>query len=178
MVNHINGTEHSSTKAKTILSVMSLALLLTGCGGEEKTTTICKGNIDEMTAAEVTIEATGDKTDVMKSTVTYDFTGYVTESTPIDTYWLPKVKSINVDYDSLKGGSAKYTVDGEKIILKIELDYGEADFDELKKLVKKNKKKGQEAFLFLLETNIFRNITNSITYVYFGRKIAGKVSYL
>ena len=43
------------------------------------------------------------------------------------------MKSINVDYDSLKGGSAKYTVDGEKIILKIELDYGEADFDELKK---------------------------------------------
>ena len=93
---------------KKLLSVMLLALLLTGCGGEEKTTTICKGNIDEMTAAEVTIEATGDKTDVMKSTVTYDFTGYVTESTPIDTYWLPKVKSINVDYDSLKGGSAKY----------------------------------------------------------------------
>lgn len=89
---------------KKLLSVMLLALLLTGCGGEEKTTTICKGNIDEMTAAEVTIEATGDKTDVMKSTVTYDFTGYVTESTPIDTYWLPKVKSINVDYDSLKGG--------------------------------------------------------------------------
>ena len=118
---------------KKLLSVMLLALLLTGCGGEEKTTTICKGNIDEMTAAEITIEATGDKTDVMKSTVTYDFTGYVTESPPIDTYWLPKVKSINVDYDSLKGGSAKYTVDGEKIILKIELDYGEADFDELKK---------------------------------------------
>lgn len=65
---------------KKLLSVMLLALLLTGCGGEEKTTTICKGNIDEMTAAEVTIEATG-----------------------------------------------------EKIILKIELDYGEADFDELKK---------------------------------------------
>ena len=43
------------------------------------------------------------------------------------------MKSINVDYDSLKGGSAKYTVDGEKIILKIELDYGEADFDELEK---------------------------------------------
>ena len=36
------------------------------------------------------------------------------------------MKSINVDYDSLKGGSAKYTVDGEKIILKIDLDYGEA----------------------------------------------------
>ena len=50
---------------KKLLSVMLLALLLTGCGGEEKTTTICKGNIDEMTAAEVTIEATGDKTDVI-----------------------------------------------------------------------------------------------------------------
>ena len=32
---------------KKLLSVMLLALLLTGCGGEEKTTTICKGNIDE-----------------------------------------------------------------------------------------------------------------------------------
>ena len=95
---------------KKLLSVMLLALLLTGCGGEEKTTTICKGNIDEMTAAEVTIEATGDKTDVMKSTVTYDFTGYVTESTPIDTYWLPKVKSINVDYDSLMNESLKLTL--------------------------------------------------------------------
>lgn len=28
---------------KKLLSVMLLALLLTGCGGEEKTTTICKG---------------------------------------------------------------------------------------------------------------------------------------
>ena len=33
---------------KKLLSVMLLALLLTGCGGEEKTTTICKGNIDEI----------------------------------------------------------------------------------------------------------------------------------
>ena len=96
------------------------------------------------------------------------------------SYWLPKVKSINVDYDSLKGGSAKYTVDGEKIILKIELDYGEADFDELKKaklvtttdsdkkivyisleeiiknkkkvdlLVKKNKKKGGGSLSFFV----------------------------
>ena len=42
-------------------------------------------------------------------------------------------------------------------------------------LVKKNKKKGGEAFLFLLETNIFRNITNSITYVYFqGGENSGK----
>ena len=86
-----------------------------------------------MTAAEVTIEATGDKTDVMKSTVTYDFTGYVTESTPMILIGFLKWNLLMFDYDSLKGGSAKYTVDGEKIILKIELDYGEADFDELKK---------------------------------------------
>lgn len=118
---------------KKLLAIAMVALVLTGCGGEKKVTTVCKGNLDEMTGAVVTIESTGDKTDVMKSTVTYDLSGYVSESAPIDTFWLPRVKSINVDYDSLKGGSAKYSVDGDKIILEVELDYSKADFDELKK---------------------------------------------
>lgn len=118
---------------KKLLGVMLLALVLTGCGSkEEKSTTICKGNIDELTATEVTIEATDDKTDVMKSHVVYDLTSYVSEELPIDTYWLAQVKSINIDFNSLDGAKAKYSVDGEKIILDVEINYDEADFDQLK----------------------------------------------
>lgn len=118
---------------KKLLSVLMLALVLTGCGGSDKKTTVCKGNLDELTLAEVTIESDGDKTEKMKSRVTYDFSDYVTESEPIDTFWLPRVKSINVDYNSLKGGSAKYSVDGTKIYLDVEIDYSKSDFDELQK---------------------------------------------
>lgn len=119
---------------KKFLCLMMLTGLLTGCGESgKKTTTVCKGNLDEITAATVEIKATGDKTDIMKSHVVYDFSNYISEEMPIDTYWLEQIKSMNVDYDSIKGASAKYSVDGNKIVLDIELDYSKADIDELKK---------------------------------------------
>ena len=117
---------------KKLLSLALMTLLLTGCGAEDKTTTICKGNLDEITEATVTIEAEGDKTNVMKGTVVYDLSSMVSEDAPIDT-WLPILKSSNIDYNSLKGGKAEYKVDGNKITLDLELDYEKADFDELKK---------------------------------------------
>ena len=55
------------------------------------------------------------------------------EEIPIDIYWLEQIKSMSTDYDSLKGTSAKYSIEGEKIILDLELDYKEANLDELKK---------------------------------------------
>ncbi|MFQ7174586.1 MAG: hypothetical protein ACLRQF_22625 [Thomasclavelia ramosa] len=61
------------------------------------------------------------------------------------------------------------TTDSDKKIVYISLEETIKEQEKVDLLVKKNKKKGGEAFL-LLETNIFRNITNSITYVYFGRK--------
>ena len=69
----------------------------------------------------------------MKSHVVYDFSNYVMEEIPIDIYWLEQIKSMNANYDSLKGTSAKYSIEGEKIILDLELDYKEANLDELKK---------------------------------------------
>ncbi len=118
---------------KKLLCIMLLAGLLTGCGSDKKTTTVCKGNINEMIAATVTIEATGEKTDVMKNHIVYDLSNYITEEMPIDTYWLEQIKLTNADYESLKGVSAKYNVEGKKVILDLELDYNKADLDELKK---------------------------------------------
>lgn len=138
---------------KKLFSLMVLVLLLTGCSSDEKTTTICKGNIDELTTTNVTIESEGDKVSLMKHHLVYDLSGMVTDDLPIDSYWLPAIKSLNPDYSELKGGKAKYTVDGEKIYYDVEIDYNKADLDELKdaKLITTNKD-GKVVFISLEET--------------------------
>ena len=104
--------------------------MITGCGGSEKTTTVCKGNIDELTTNTTTIESSDDQVEIMRAEVVYDVTDYVTDTFPIE-YWESQLKSINVDYDSLDGVTAKWNVDDTIITLNVEIDYTKADFDQL-----------------------------------------------
>lgn len=97
---------------------------------EDKTLVICQGNIDELTTNTTTIEATNDKVNTMKAEVVYDVTDYISDQYPIE-YWESQLKSINVDYNSLQGASATWNVNGTIITLNIEINYDEADFDEL-----------------------------------------------
>lgn len=115
---------------KKALGLLTLSLLLTGCSSNKKTTTVCKGSLDEITDSNVTIQATGDKTTKMTNKVTYDFTNYIKEETPI-TYYEDLVKEDRDEINDLKGVNAKYTVEGTKIVLTVTVDYQKADFKEL-----------------------------------------------
>ena len=115
---------------KKLFFVFLFATMITGCGGSEKTTTVCKGNIDELTTNTTTIESSDDQVEIMRAEVVYDVTGYVTDTFPIE-YWESQLKSINVDYDSLDGVTAKWDVDDTIITLNVEIDYTKADFDQL-----------------------------------------------
>ncbi|MFQ6792725.1 DUF1307 domain-containing protein [Thomasclavelia sp.] len=116
---------------KKLLGMLMLALVVTGCsGGGEKTTTVCKGNIDELTTNTTTIEATDDKVSTMKATIEYDVTSLVSDTTTIE-YLESYVKSMNVDYGSLDGVTAKYTTEGTIITLEVEINYEEADMEQL-----------------------------------------------
>lgn len=114
---------------KKILGIMMVALLLTGCGGEE-TTTVCKGNIDELTEIAVTLEAKGDKAQKMSGTYTYNFAQYVEAGATIDEC-LELIKSMNFDFNSVDGLKGNYKADGNNVILDIEIDYEKADIDDL-----------------------------------------------
>ena len=115
---------------KKLFFVFLFATMITGCGGSEKTTTVCKGNIDELTTNTTTIESSDDQVEIMRAEVVYDVTDYVTDTFPIE-YWESQLKSINVDYDSLDGVTAKWDVDDTIITLNVEIDYTKADFDQL-----------------------------------------------
>lgn len=115
---------------KKLFFVFLFATMITGCGGNEKTTTVCKGNIDELTTNTTTIESSDDQVEIMRAEVVYDVTDYVTDTFPIE-YWESQLKSINVDYDSLDGVTAKWDVDDTIITLNVEIDYTKADFDQL-----------------------------------------------
>ena len=68
---------------KKLFFVFLFATMITGCGGSEKTTTVCKGNIDELTTNTTTIESSDDQVEIMRAEVVYDVTGYVTDTFPI-----------------------------------------------------------------------------------------------
>lgn len=115
---------------KKLFFVFLFAAMITGCGGSDKTTTICKGNIDQWTTNTTTIESSDDRVDVVKAEIVYDMSDYVTDSLTIE-YWESQLKSINVDYESLDGVTAKWDVDDTVITLNVEIDYTKADFDQL-----------------------------------------------
>lgn len=136
---------------KKFLGMLMLALLVTGCGGD-KTTTVCKGNIDELTTNTTTIEATDDQVNTMKAVVEYDVTDYVDDQYTID-YWLSQLKSINVDYESLDGVIANWDVDGTIITLEVEINYDEADLSQLSDAgVITSTEDGEVAYISLEET--------------------------
>lgn len=115
---------------KKVLGLLTLGLLLTGCSNNKETTTICKGSLDEITDSIVTIQAKGDETTKMTNKVTYDFTNYISDQTPI-TYYEDLVKEDNDELNDLKGVKANYKIEGTKITLTVTVDYKKADFKQL-----------------------------------------------
>ncbi len=141
---------------KKLLGMLMLALVITGCSSgieknltkkdvseektteepvtkkdtSNKTTTICKGNIDELTTNTTTIEAANDKVSTMEAVIEYDVTSLIDENTTIE-YLESYVKSINIDYGSLDGVTAEYVTRGTIITLYVEINYEEADMNQL-----------------------------------------------
>ena len=115
---------------KKIFGVLLCALMLSGCGGTNEVTTVCKGDLDMVTNGEVVIVSEDDKVNTMTTTVKYDYSDYVTDSAPI-SYYEDYIKDNSPDYESLKGVTSKMTTKDDVITFKIEIDFDEAEIDKL-----------------------------------------------
>lgn len=115
---------------KKIVVFALLGLLLVGCSSQKEKTTVCKGNVGGGESSEYTIESKGDEMTLMKSKTTLNTESLGATEEQINAIIDEAAKM----YKNVKGITYKTDLEGNILTETIEINYKEADLDELEDL--------------------------------------------
>lgn len=115
---------------KKIAVFALLGLLLVGCSSSKEKTTVCKGDLSTGQSSEYTIESKGDKMTLLKSQNKMDTSDLGATEEQINAI----MEQASKMYDGVKGVKYESKLENSMLIETIEINYKEADLDELEDL--------------------------------------------